>query len=99
MESQGITGYLEDHPEETLELAKKLVQCELPENNVELRGIVSEVQRHHHTKSCLKYNGQCRYGFPRLPSPKYILAQPLPEDMDEKEKEKILSDAKDLFSR
>ena len=62
------------------DLADDLISCQLMElpNDGNYRKVVSEVQKHHHTKSCRKYNGQCRYGFPKLPSRKTILAQPLP---------------------
>ena len=39
--------------------------------------IVEEVQVHHHTKTCYKKGKDCRFGFPRLPSEKTIIAQPL----------------------
>ena len=63
------------------DLADELISCqlmELPNDDKKYRNVVSEVQRHHHTKSCRKYNGECRYGFPKLPSRRTILAQPLP---------------------
>ena len=41
-----------------------------------LKETVSQVQSHHHTKSCLKYDGNCRYNFPRFPCKKTISAQP-----------------------
>ena len=64
-----------------------LISCEIPEDGSEeskqLKDIVSSVQKHHHTKSCLKYNGKCRYGFPKLPAETTALAKPLPSTMDE----------------
>lgn len=100
----GITGDFIDEPEKALPLVDKLISCELPENNPIIKDIVNEVQRHHHTKSCQKYNGSCRYGFPKLPCPATVLAEPLSSDMDPKEKtekmkkaKKILQDAKTLL--
>ena len=39
--------------------------------------IVEQVQVHHHTKTCYKRGKECRFGFPRLPSERTIIAQPL----------------------
>ena len=64
---RGIKGDLMENEKVALELANELISCKLPNDDDELRNIVSEVQRHKHTKSCLKYDGICRYGFPRLP--------------------------------
>ena len=53
--------------------------------------IASEVNRHHHTRTCRKKNTNCRFNFPRLVSPKTILSIPArilyP---DEEERVKIL---------
>ena len=87
-----ITGYLCDHPRKTEELAIELISCELPDSDEKLRSIVSEVQRHKHTKSCRKYTGSCRFGFPRLPSPKTFMTEPI-KDMDEDESEILLKKA------
>ena len=87
-----ITGYLCDHPRKTEELAIELLSCELPDSDEELRSIVSQVQKHKHTKSCRKYNGSCRFGFPKLPSPKTFMTEPI-KDMEEEEHEKLLKKA------
>jgi hypothetical protein len=42
-----------------------------------LRDSVIKVQKHGHTDSCRKYNGSCRYKFPRFPVKHTILAKPL----------------------
>ena len=60
---RGITGDLSENDEAAVKLADDLVTCKLPQNDDELKKIVSDVQIHKHTKSCLKYNGICRYGF------------------------------------
>ena len=99
-----------DNEVAALQLADDLVSCRLPPPGSEeeqLRKIVSEVQKHDHTKSSLKYNGSCRYGFPKLPSPRTLLAKPLEETnpgMDEKERSEkkkraaeVLSTAKTLL--
>ena len=86
----------------SLELANELISCKLPDSNPELRKIVHEVQRHQHKKSCLKYDGVCRYGFPRLPSPQTLIAKPIDQiypKMDEKEKAKRKQKASELLRK
>ena len=107
LSERGIEGDLMDNEEAALKLADELISCALPEDQHNLRDIVSEVQRHKHTKSCLKYDGVCRYGFPKLPSPRTVLSKPLElshPKLNEKERNtkkakasKILSDAKKLL--
>ena len=41
---------------------------------------VREVNVHHHTKTCRKYNTDCRFCFPRLPSNHCIIAQEIEKD-------------------
>ena len=95
----GITGNLIDQPEKALALVDSLITCELPEHNPIVKKIVNEVQKHHHTKSCKKYNGSCRYGFPKLPCPETVLAEPLSSDIDEKEKAKKTKRAKEVLEK
>ena len=55
-----------------------LISCKIPKDNPELGNTVKEVQKHNHTKSCLKRNGICRYGFPDYPAKKQLyIAKPL----------------------
>ena len=110
MENRKLTGDLLDNEVAALQLADDLVSCRLPppdSGEEKLRKIVSEVQQHGHTKSCLKYNGSCRYGFPKLPTPRTLLAKPLEQtnpnmsEKDRSEKKKraaeVLSNAKILL--
>ena len=93
MAEKEIIGDLLDNIKAVVKLADDLISCRLP--NIEekpLYDIVNEVQRHNHTKSCLKYNGNCRYGFPKLPSPETLVAQPIDTlypEKDEKWKTKM----------
>ena len=54
------------------------VTCSL--NIEDLTSIVEKVQHHNHSNSCKKYGQQCRFGFPRFPSDRTIIAQPLREE-------------------
>ena len=105
-----IDGDLMDNEVAALKLADDLVTCRVPQidsGEEELRKIVTEVQTHGHTNSCRKYNGSCRYGYPKLPSPKTLLAKPLEqtgskmneEEISKKKKRatQVLSAAKSLL--
>ena len=46
--------------------------------------IASSVNKHHHTKTCHKYNGTCRFEYSKPPSPYTIVAQPSPDKIDTK---------------
>ena len=104
MENRKLTGDLLDNEVAALQLADDLVSCRLPPPNSkeeQLRKIVNEVQKHGHTKSCLKYNGFCRYGFPKLPSPRTLIAKPLEQTnpgMDEEERSKKKKRAAEVLS-
>ena len=41
-----------------LNLIDELVTWKIPEDNIQLKKIVMEVQQHKHTKSCMKYRGK-----------------------------------------
>ena len=72
----GMNDHLCDIDETKLiTLVESLMSCSLPDDDPNLTDIVGTVQKHHHTKSCLKYNGKCRYGFPKLPSENNHLAK------------------------
>merc|ERR1711894_118296 len=38
-----------------------------------------EVNKHHHTRTCQKFSSECRFHFPKYPSPCTIIAQPMKE--------------------
>ena len=48
--------------------------------------IAKEVNVHHHTRTCKKYNQTCRFNYPRSPFHETIIAQPLKVTKDEKDK-------------
>ena len=96
--SHNVPNVLSDDPEKALIIVENLIKCELPDDQ-EIRKIVKEVQQHNHTKSCMKYSGVCRYGFPRLPSPRNIVAQPLPKEMSKAEREKETKTALEILEK
>ena len=102
LESRGIEGELMDNETAALKLVDELVTCSLPDDNDNLRQIVKEVQKHKDTPSCLKYNGFCRYGFPRLPSARTLLARPLEEthpEMSEEDRKALKDRATEVLER
>ena len=63
-------------------------ECHQNTRDKMLKKAVQQVQWHRHTKSCLKYNGVCRYNFPRFPCKKTLLAQPLKLEYTSEEEKK-----------
>ncbi len=51
--------------------------------------IAQKVNRHHHTKTCRKYQTACRFKFPKLPSVKTIIAIPSSKNVTESEKKSL----------
>ncbi len=88
-----------DFSENAIELIDRLVTCKLPNNDTKLLDIVTSVQKHQHTKSCRKYNGNCRYSAPWLPSPVTIIAEPLPSALSDEDKAEKMSKARDILER
>ena len=50
---------------------------------------VLEVNLHSHTKSCRKYDCPCRFLYPRFPSIRTIIAEPIQGVNDEEKKERL----------
>ena len=53
--------------------------------------IVCEVNKHLHTKACRKHGTQCRFNFPKYPSTKTIIGEPICGLNDKEKKEKLKS--------
>ena len=58
--------------------------------------IVTEVNTHHHSRTCLKRGTDCRFNYPRPPAPHTIIAEPL-ENLTPAEERKILKKHKDVI--
>ena len=59
----------------------KFTSCSLQnDDDDDVIHIVSEVQIHRHSHSCKKYSTACRFGYPKFPSKKTIIAQSLDKD-------------------
>ena len=78
-----------DNKEEYIDYVDKHVQAYLPskEEDAELHDLVKMYQKHSHSKTCRKYkNIQCRFNFGQFFTNSTIVAEPLPEDLDENNK-------------
>ena len=51
--------------------------------------IAQEVNKHHHTKTCRKYDATCRFKYPRYPSPKTMIVTPCNESSAKLRDEKL----------
>ena len=76
-----------------------IISCSTNTGDTILDKIVTEVQIHHHTKSCRRGNkNHCRFGYPKPPSEMTIIAKPLPDDMEKEEKRKKLQMYRDIMN-
>ncbi len=78
----------------------KHVQAYLPDKNKdpELYELVKKHQTHSHSKSCRKYkNVACRFNFGQFFTDNTVVAEPLPNDMDEEIKATILAKRKEIL--
>ena len=61
-----------------------------PEHEIDLFNLVRTYQIHSHSRSCRKYkNVERRYNFGKVFTDRSIISEPLPEEFDEFEREKI----------
>ena len=86
----------------------EFVSCSIQNEDGKLNSIVEEVQTHQHSRTCTKRgHSTCRFGYPKCPSDKTLIAVPLnPADfeneaaMKKKEKgyENIISSVKEVLT-
>ena len=77
----------EDDEKIAIDIANFLISVEIPEDDEDLKERVLAVQTHKHTATCRKRGAErCRFGFPKLPSERTIIAKPLPEEEEEDSK-------------
>ena len=87
--------------DELIKFIDKWVSVSLTNTNEELNQLVREVNCHHHTDSCKKYDGNCRYGFPRFPSDKtmFAISPSLLDEEEEEERKDTIKKAKNLLAK
>ena len=87
LENLGIHGDLVDY-KETEALADLLISCKLPTDE-KFRKVVQDVQTHSHRGTCKKKGGPCRFGYPKFPSKRTLIAKPFSK-LSQSERELIL---------
>ena len=84
--------------DEELDSVKNLIEefttVSLHNNTVgeDVAKIAKEVNVHHHTRTCKKYNQMCRFNYPRFPSHKTIISKPFNGSKDDRDKHLKKSD-------
>ena len=77
----------------------KIISCSTNTGDTVLDEIVTEVQIHHHTKSCRRgKQNHCRFGYPKPPSERTIIAKPLSADMEKEERRRKLQMYRDIMT-
>ena len=90
-----------DNKQAYIKYIDKHVQAYLPsmEEDLELHNLVKMYQKHNHSKACRKYkNIQCRFNFGQFFTNSTIIAEPLPDDLDETNKTNLLEKRKEILS-
>ena len=72
---------LEADKDVTVRFVDAFVSCSLEDEGIS--DIVEDVQTHKHTSTCFKKGKTCRFNFPRFPSDRTIIAQPLSQGEEE----------------
>ena len=80
-------------------LIDEWISCSTNTEDEVLNELVKDLNVHRHTKSCRKYGTICRFHFPKLPSDETLIASPLPDELDEDEKQQKLESAKELLDK
>ena len=76
-----------------MEFVDSIIRTDLPHlvDEADLHEFVSKYQIHRHSRTCRKYkNIPCHFNFGKYFSKETIIAEPLPEDMDNSEKLTLL---------
>ena len=81
------------------ELIDKWISCSLANKDEKLNKLAKEVNTDKHTKSCQKGNDPCRFSFPRLPSDRTLISNPLSkEDLCKEIYQKKLDESNKVLS-
>ena len=76
-----------------IDFVDQITTCKLPNDNEELLSKVLAVNCHKCTKTCTKRSEKCRFGFPRFPSKRTLIASPIDPDLPEEVKKYKLQKA------
>lgn len=94
-----VPGKKLEYADNIVELIDLITTCKIPDDDENLAQIVTEVQRHRHSKSCKKYNNTCRFSYPRLPSPVTLIARPPSSDVSEETRTKIIDKSTKILEK
>jgi hypothetical protein len=82
------------------ELIDLISTCNLPgDSNPELDKIVREVQVHNHSKTCKKYDTECRFEYPHPPSPHTVIATYILDDPTDQVLKTLKSKAREIMTK
>ena len=88
--------------DEYIQWVDSIIRTDMPisVSEKELFELVKTFQVHRHSKTCKKYrNGKCRFNFGKFFTARTIVAEPLPEDMQEEIKNQVIKNRSDLLSK
>ncbi len=86
--------------EDVIAFIDKYVSCEIPEDDEELKELVTSLQTHSHSSYCRR-NGKCRFNVPKPPSSKTLIAREATGELAAQELEsacEILSAVRDVLN-
>ena len=90
-----------DNKQAYIDFIDKRVQANLPDEkeDPELHELVKTYQKHSHSKTCRKYkNIRCRFNFGQFFTNRTIVAEPLPNDMNDEVKDSTLEKRKEILT-
>ena len=79
-----------------------LIRTDLPDKNTEheLFNLVNQYQTHSHSRTCRKYkNIPCRFNYGRFFTERTICGEPLPDEIEDAEKETIIANRRKILSK
>ena len=89
----GAPKLTKETKDEYIRYVDQVIKANLPdpEHDVDLFNLVRTYQIHSHSRSCRKYkNVECRYNFGKFFTNRTIISEPLPDKLEDLEREKIL---------
>ena len=96
LEKMGIHGELSNYYKEAEVLADLLICCKLPADE-KFRKVVKDLQTHTHRDSCLKRGNGCRYGYPKFPSERTIIAKPFTQFLPSEKEDILQGESEEVF--
>ena len=70
-----------DSDEDVANFISKYQTCKIPNNDPELKELVTSLQRHKHSAACRR-GKECRFRFPHAPCRATVIARPAGDDVE-----------------